>query len=296
MNYLSESTRKERRSLLLAGFIGVVVGQLKIYPTEIDLWGLKFHSPHLTLIVVGSLCAIVGYFLIKFFFSYLFEKSSSTSALLAAQITEGKISLDIALAEDELGQMGRSLLIRQNDLRTQQENAATRIKYLQEQTTKENVHQTAKLKEIDEQIRLTRKILDENPGDPIQLSSSASMSRKNIENNILTLEDERKNHLLDMEKRRLKEAQDTENEIHNAKALSEQLAKDMKKEESSFQEKREKILKFQKLHRVVGRITPINLALEIWLPILLGLYSILSLGYLMFHLPPPPKPLVLPEL
>jgi hypothetical protein len=54
MDFLSESTKKERRNLLATGFAGIIVAQLKIYPTDIELAGLKFHSPELPLIAVGE--------------------------------------------------------------------------------------------------------------------------------------------------------------------------------------------------------------------------------------------------
>lgn len=62
MDFLSENTKKERRNLLAAGFAGIIVGQLKLYPTDIELVGVKFHSPELPLIAVGGLCAAITYF------------------------------------------------------------------------------------------------------------------------------------------------------------------------------------------------------------------------------------------
>ena len=54
MDFLSESTKKERRNLLATGFAGIIVAQLKTYPTDIELAGLKFHSPELPFIAVGE--------------------------------------------------------------------------------------------------------------------------------------------------------------------------------------------------------------------------------------------------
>lgn len=280
---------------MAAGFIGIVVAKLKIYPTEIDIWGLKFHSPDLPFVVIGSLCAVIGYFLIKFLFSYLFEKSSSSNSLLAEQITAGKISLDIDRAEEELDLVAQGLLIQQDSHRTLQENARETIKSLQEQFAQVDMSHTARLKAHDEKISAAREFLAKNPDDPIQLNESVSSARGNHENALLALEDARMTYLLDREDRLLKEAASLKSEIDNAKVLSERLARDMTKDEKSFHGKRDNILEWKKQHRAVGRITPFHLALEIWFPILLGLCAILSLGYLMFHLPPPPKPLLLPE-
>lgn len=96
MDIISDGAKKERRNLLGAGFVGIIVAQLKIYPTEIDLVGLKFQSPELPFIAIGSLCAAIAYFLTKFYSSYLYEQYFSTRAALAMQISEGSLSLDIS--------------------------------------------------------------------------------------------------------------------------------------------------------------------------------------------------------
>lgn len=88
MDILSEATKKETHSLLAAGFAGIIVGQLKVYPTDIELVGVKFHNPDLPLIAVGGLCAALVYLLIKFCFSYLYEQSSSQTQILAMQIRD----------------------------------------------------------------------------------------------------------------------------------------------------------------------------------------------------------------
>ncbi len=270
---------------MAAGFIGIVVPQLKIYPTEIDIWGLKFHSPDLPFIVAGSLCAVIGYFLIKFFSSYLFEKSSSASALLAAQIIEGRTSLDIVRAEQELDQAGKSLLANQKTFQRQQENAEKRIKLLQEELDLEDSTHVAYLQQLDGQIGGVTKNHDSTSDYSVCIL---------VDETLDNLKQTRETYLRDREKRRQEEIEKLESENNNWKYLSEASVRDLKNEEKDFQEKCRNIIEWKKTHKVVGRISPFHLTLEIWFPLVLGIFAVGSLVYLMCHFPPPPKPLSLP--
>ena len=107
---LSETTKKERRSLLATGFAGIIVTQLRIYPTEIDVLGLKFQSPDLPLIAVGGLLATIAYFLVKFYLSSQFELASAETSRLAGQIREGKTEMDVAREEEELNERAHALI------------------------------------------------------------------------------------------------------------------------------------------------------------------------------------------
>jgi len=151
MDFLSDTTKKDRRNLLAAGFAGIIVAQLRVYPTEMDVVGLKFQSQDLPLIAVGGgLCAAIIYFLIKFYSSFLYEQSSAITKALAIQIREGKTAMDIAREEEALNEQARVFIQQRQVIQTQQENEERRIKSLQDKIGQDDIAHEASLKITDQ--------------------------------------------------------------------------------------------------------------------------------------------------
>src|SRR5437868_1099443 len=100
--FLSETTRKERRSLLATGSVAILVAWLELDQTEIELAGFKFHDAHLPALMGMSLLATVTYMLAKFCFSYWHGKFNSQMESYAAQIRQGKTELDINRVEKQI--------------------------------------------------------------------------------------------------------------------------------------------------------------------------------------------------
>jgi hypothetical protein len=295
MDLISDGAKKERRNLLGAGFVGIIVAQLKIYPTEIDLVGLKFQSPELPFIAIGGLCAAITYFLIKFCSSYLYEQYFNTRAALAAQISEGSLSLDIVREEEGLEIQGRGLVERQKVFQGQQVNAEKRIKALQEKIDQEDIAHELSLKITDQKISVFQQVLTKESGEYIRTPGDVLTARGNIEKQVRVLEEGRTSYLQNRETKRQQDNENLENEKNNWKELREALEKGLATDQNGFAEKRRKIMEWKQVHKRFGRVSPLHRSLEIHLPLLVGVVAIGSLIYLMVHFPPPPKPPSLPE-
>ena len=161
MDFLSESTKKERRNLLSTGFAGIIVAQLEIESTD-TAWvgvGLKLHSPELPLIAVGGLLATITYFLIKFWSSYLYERSSSEREALTAQILEGKMTMDISKEAEALNDLLRTLIQQRAALQLQQEHEEKRIKGLQDKIDQDDIAHKAVIEVMDQKRRELKELL-----------------------------------------------------------------------------------------------------------------------------------------
>lgn len=133
MDFPSETTKKERRNLLAAGYAGIIVAKLKIFPTEVEALGMKFGSVDLPFVVVAGLGLATVYFLIKFTSSYLYEWSQSESERLIAQLREGKTSMDVSREEETLQSISRDLIEKRRATRAQIEQDRKYIEDLQAQ-------------------------------------------------------------------------------------------------------------------------------------------------------------------
>jgi hypothetical protein len=109
----------------------------------------------------------------------------------------------------------------------------------------------------------------------------------------------KENRISYLRQRETKQQQDMDN-LENEKNAKEELyraqVKDLRNKEKAFKDKREHIIEWKKVHKFVGKVSLLHLFLEIYLPLLVGVASIASLIYLMFHFPPPAQPPSLPEV
>jgi hypothetical protein len=62
---------------------------------------------------------------------------------------------------------------------------------------------------------------------------------------------------------------------------------ELQKNEESVKSRRESVAKWRLAHRGATLVTPLHLILEVLLPIIVGLVSLVSLAWLAFHLPTP---------
>lgn len=292
MDFLSESTKKERRNLLATGFAGIIVAQLKIYPTDVELVGLKFHSPELPLIAVGGLCAAIIYFLVKFYTSFLYEQSSALRNALATQIREGKTAMDIALEEESLNNQERHLMQQIQILQRQQEHEEKRIKILQDKIDQDAIAHEVALKITDQK----RRDLDQALAQHVPTPDEVSIFKSRIEKEIKLLEESRESYLRQREIKHQQDVENLENEKNNRKEMHEVQDRKLDSDEIDVAEKRKSILRWKQVHTVIGRVSPLHLFLEIHLPLLIGVIAIYGLGSLMLHFPPPPIPSPLPDI
>src|SRR5438105_3571803 len=62
---LSDNTRRERRSLLLASFVSIIIAKVGLVPTEITNLGITFSDVDRS-ILLKAVGLVVGYFLVAF--------------------------------------------------------------------------------------------------------------------------------------------------------------------------------------------------------------------------------------
>lgn len=299
MDYLSDTTKKERRSLLASGFIGIIVAQLKVYPTEIDVLGMKFRSVDLPFIAIGGLCAIVVYFLVKFFFSFLYEHSARRKDALATQIRTGQTLMDIAREELLLEQKGREIIQQQKANRDLERQEVKRQKDLQDKIDQDNIaHETALAQNQKKQIELELAVASNNLEAakqyivvPHGMLFGLDLVQAEIESAKQALAYLAK-HREEQLRRDMKSLQAAK---HNWIRKTEELAVDMRKKEEDFVNRQSTISEWKRVHTLARRISPLHCFLEIALPIMIGIGATCYLIMLMLNFPdPPPKP-SLPE-
>lgn len=303
MDYLSDSTKKERRNLLAAGFAGIVVAQLKIYPTEIDVLGLKFQSSDLPFVAVASLCAVIAYFLVKFYLSFLYERSSAQTKALAAQIREGRMAMDIAREEEELNEQARALIQQREVVRKQQENEDARIKRLQDKLDEEAIANVGSLQAMDQKKNdLERALIEQKPElamiylPPVQqIRDFDTLWKSIVEKELKMTVENRASFLVQTGRKRQEGIENLENEKNQRKEMYEAQSRELEINETLYEGKRQSIAEWKRVHALAGRVSPIHLFLEIQLPLLVGSIAIWCLISLMLHFPAPPNPPSIPE-
>ena len=295
MDFLSDTAKKEKRNLLAAGFVGILVARLKIFPTEIDVLGLKFQSPDLPLIVIQGLCVAIGYFLVKFLISFAHEWTTFKKDSLVLQIREGKTALDTSREEESLNDLARHVIDQRKVLQGQQANAETRINNLQLKIDQDDLAHETSLILTDQKIIDWDMALAKDPGQHIRTSDGVLRDRGDIEKYLKTLKESRTSILRQKETQHQQNVENLEYEKNNWKTLYDTQVKDIGTSESVIEEKRKALIQWKRLHSTVGIVSPIHLFLEIALPIFVGLIAIGYLIYLMSDFPAPPKPPSLPK-
>lgn len=293
MDFLSDTTKKERRNLLAAGFAGIIVAQLKIYPTEIDLVGLKFNSPELPLIVVGALTLAITYSWVKFLSSYLYERSYSETQNLFTQIHNGEIKMDVSKKEQELSDWARQLIDRRKVLQGRIEHENMRLSAQGEKYNSDSDEYKESIRALDlEESELQKEraqLVRQRPTYPLQ-AYIVRPGEKTADERLMAAT-QRRIELVQKNEANLKtKREDLEQERKNIMQMHEQEESDIKKNEEIAIARNNTILEWKKAHKTETIISPLHRFLELYLPLAVGLIAIVSLSWLVFHFPEPTPP------
>ncbi len=303
MDFLSETTKKERRNLLAAGFAGIIVARIKIYPTEIDLVGLRFTSPELPWIAVGALTLAITYSLAKFVSSFLYESSHAKTQNLFTQIHEGAIGMNVFKKEQELNDWALQLIEQRKVLQGQIEHEKNRLTQVEEKFRndagdyKKSFDYLEALSELDtDRATLTRELtamreaLKTDPGNPLHKLQVELMIGK-----LKELEERGKEPDLRIAKELKTKLEDLDKERNRFRQMFEQQESEIIKNEEIAFARNKTISEWKKSHNTERIISPFHSFLELYLPVLVGLAAIASLVWLIFHFPPALRPPSLPE-
>ena len=167
MDFLSDSSKKEKRSLLAAGCGGIVIGLLKIYPTEINFAGLRFDRPSLPIAFIAALGTVTLYFMCKFWLSLIYERSDAEMERIATEIRDGKVAMDIG----RLKQDAANLLKESEDKRkladAQLEHENNRLaiqeKKFTEEISSQYENEMVKLQGLEEKMKTALEELEKDP-------------------------------------------------------------------------------------------------------------------------------------
>lgn len=297
--FLSETARKERRSLLATSSVAILVAWLELDQTEIELAGFKFHNAHLPALIGLSLIATVTYMLAKFCLSYWNAKYTSQMESYAAQMRHGETEVDINRVEKEIMEASQHLIEQQKVFQAQQEIEKQKLAELQETIRKnDDTHESA-LKILDVQIgeleaALTRPrgkdyipILSMNGNvdpDPEKIKGVIDGKKKRKAQLITDRHSERERELLNfIDEQRRSEA--------NEKARQ----ASTEGEEENINVKTEAVLRWRHANQGATRVTALHVFLEVGLPVAIGALAMVFLLWYLTHLPAPSRPLPLPE-
>lgn len=296
MDFLTDATKKERRSLLATGSVGIVVGWLKIFPTEIDLLGIKFQSPALPLTAIVVLCAVIGYFLVKFFLSYMYERSDREMQKIASQILEGKTAIDIARVEQEIRDLSQDISEKRNLAMKQLEHETNRLALAESQirVNVDTVYESNMELIRQDEARIKGR-LERLDAEAMRFGQAKYLESKNailgdaadIQGRILEIQGRRETELA-------AKLKDFENDRTNSKQLHEATLRALDLRGEEVIAKTRFVGQWKQAHKTSQYVSPVYKFLEVAFPLLLGILAIGFLTWLGFH-PPEPKPISLPN-
>lgn len=295
MDFFSDTTKKERRSLLVAGSIGILVPWLTIDQTEMELVGLKIHQPNLPLMIVVSLCVAVTYLLVKFWFSYVHDQSSAMKAAHETLLNErnSPLAIEEGIAEEERGLIEKKKLIR-----LQEEKEERRIAVHQEEMKENDLSYEAGLKISDKEINEKEQVLAKSAEQYVRYPDGTLVDRDQVEINLKKLKDARLDFVRNMGVRRQQDIENLENEKNRWSELQKGLARELQNSTAGLNERRKHLLLLRQAEKILRRISPLQRSLEIYLPLIVGVVSVCSLIYKFYAMLycPPPSPPSFPEI
>jgi len=298
MDFLSDTARKEKRSLLATGSVGILVAWLRVDQTEIELAGFKFHNTNLPALIGLSLLAAITYFLAKFCFSYFYERFNSEMKLYAAQISEGKTAMDINREEKEILEASRILMEQQAVFQAQQENEKRKLAELQAKIDKNDTAHEAALKSLDINRNELEAALKEASGpNYVQIPSmNLSIDPGQIPHQILGWEKRKSEAIINRHNTKQNELDHLKDEENRSEANEKARQAKVKADVEALDLKRVSVSRWRQASKGATIVGPLHLLLDVGLPILVGLAAISLLTWFLFHLPPPSPPASLPEL
>jgi hypothetical protein len=300
MDLLSETARKERRSLLATGSVAILVAWLELDQTEVELAGFKFHDANLPALIGLSLLATVTYLLAKFCFSYWHGKFNSQMESYSAQIRQGKAEIDINRVEKEVVEDSQNLIEQQKVFQAQQENEKQKLAELQETIRKNDDIHEATLRALDVQIGELEAALKGPRGkDYISIPSMSGTVDPDPEKirNVIDGKEKRKAQLIpDRHSERERELLNLRDEQRRSEVNERGRQAKTAADEENINVKNEAVLRWRQANKGATRVTAWHLFLEVGLPVTIGVLAMVFLLWYLTHLPPPSMPLSLPEL
>lgn len=296
---LSETARKERRSLLATASVAILVAWMKLDQTEIELAGFKFHDVHLPALIGLSLLATVTYLLAKFCFSYWIGQFNSQMESYAAQIRHGETEIDIGQIEKELLEASRSLIEQQIVFQDQQESEKKKLAELQEIIRGNDDLHAAALKTFDTQLSELEAALKGPRGKdyfPIpSMNATIDPDPEKIKGVIENVEKEKARLITNRLSARDKELSNLKYEESRSQTNEKGRRSKIATDEEAINVKKRAVTNWRLASKGAIRISPWHLFLEAGLPVAIGALAIILLLWFLTHLPPPPAPLSLPE-
>lgn len=296
MSFLSETTKKERRSLLAASLAGLVIAWLQAFPTHIDVLGMRFSGHELPFVALGALNLVIGYFWAKFIFSYVYEWAQSENERLAAQIREGKTALDIAHAETLLKEQIAEFQEKQRVAQGQQTNEKNRIEAMEKNVEKNVVSKyDDRLEALKKQLSALNENLDSLGPQLDNEPLGTAHNRRRLGERMLALKTELETVEKDREAAREKGLADVNNERRRASEFEQASLKELSQLEKDILSRTQSIAEWKRTHKTSKIFRPLYNSFELILPVLLGIAALIALTHLMLH-PPPSKDIVLPPM
>jgi hypothetical protein len=297
--FLSETARKERRSLLATASVAILVAWLELDQTEIELAGFKFHHAHLPALIGLSLLATVIYMLGKFCFSFWHGKFTSQMEAYAAQIRQGKTEIDINRVEKEIIEASQNLIEQQKVFQAQQENEKRKLTQLQQTIGEGDDSNEAALKALDVQIGELEAALKEPRGKdyiPIpSMNATVDPDPEKIKGLIDEREKRKAQVITDRHSAREREFLTLRDEERRSEVNDKGRQAKTASDEENIDVKTEAVLRWRHANRGATRVTALHLFLEVGLPVMIGALAIVFLLWYLTHPPAPSKPLSLPD-
>lgn len=298
IDFPSEGTKKERRSLLASGFAGIIIGFLRIKPTEIEVLGMKFSNPDLPLVAIGALAATIVYLCVKFVTSYFYEWSRLEKLNLVVQIREGQSATDVMKEEETTRQLSLHVIEQRKIVQKRMENDENRFKEREKALFDFDAIYSNAMQELDkERAGLLEKYSDakhdmNNPAIAILRPGYLST----LEGEISDLEN-RKNKLRAVTKAdQEKKLADLEQERKQRAELNAAELRQLDSWDADAITRSLSIVKWKKAHKTSDVVSPVNRFLELIFPLLVAGVGLGFLGWLAFHFPDPKPPISLPPI
>jgi hypothetical protein len=297
VDFLSDNSKKEKRSLLAAGCGGIVIGLLKIYPTEINFAGLRFDRPSLPIAFIAVLGTVTLYFMFKYWLSHIYERSDAEMERIATEIRDGKVAMDIGRLEQD----ATTLLKESEDKRklaaAQLAHENNRLATVEEKSTEEISSQyeneMIKLQGLEETKKKALEELEKEPnkyGKALYLESKQTHMADLAQIQDTRLQAEKKQIFTLAEKQGF-----FKNERVNAQGNYEailKLAEELGEKAIATSQLAVRLKHAQKTQKFA---LPLQTFMELYFPLAVGALGIACLVWLYYY-PPDPRPLVIPGI
>jgi len=258
---------------------------LGIYPTEIDVLGVKLISADLPFVGTGALCAVIGYFLIMFSSSYLYEWSQAESERLLLRIREGRTDMAITRGERVVKERANKIIEKRKVAQGKQDQDYNRLAAIDSKIMEDDI----KFQESQTVVKSELKALKENlaklndPKAKSQIEGSIDLLGKRIATAQQERDEARRIAIEDLDLHKLEST-----------GLYEANVKIMDADEKELLTTIRSIGNWKRVQGTTQQMWKIRSFLEFVLPIIIGLTAIGSLIWLGFH-HPDPKPISLPN-